>query len=137
MFAEEEIIGKLSICMGTSLEKKEQLPLTLAQMLLNAVRRHEKNGIMYIQENGEDFFQTYPDLLINAQKVLSGLKEKGIQPQNKVIFQLSVNQDFITAFWACVLGGFVPVPINIITSDDPNNATIKKLLNVWQSIVSR
>jgi acyl-CoA synthetase (AMP-forming)/AMP-acid ligase II/acyl carrier protein len=133
-FAEEEAVGKLSIYMGTSLEKKEQLPFTLAQMLLNAVKQHEKNGIKYIQENGEDFFQTYPDLLINAQKVLSGLKAKGIQPQDKVIFQLSVNQDFITAFWACVLGGFVPVPINIITSDDPNNATIKKLLNVWQSV---
>lgn len=49
-----------------------------------------------------------------------------------MIFQFDSNQDFITAFWACTLGGFVPVPISTAPIYEPSNSIVKKLHNAWQ-----
>lgn len=56
----------------------------------------------------------------------------GLKPGDKLLFQLEQNQDFIPAFWGCVLGGFVPVPISIPPTYDEVNSTIGKLHNAWQ-----
>ena len=62
------------------------------------------------------------------------MRNIGLKPQDKVIFQLEDNQDFICAFWGCVLGGFVPVPVSIAPIYEPANNTASKLQNTWQML---
>ena len=34
----------------------------------------------------------------------------GLKKLDKLIFQITNNHDFLNIFWACVLGGIIPVP---------------------------
>ncbi|MCT7967812.1 AMP-binding protein [Laspinema sp. D1] len=124
---------KLAISYGEPLQYPEDASKTLAEVLQRATQ-HSTKGIIYIQPDGTDKFQSYRELWQDAQRILAGLKKLGLKPQDKVIFQLKDNQDFISAFWGCVLGGFVPVPISIAPSYEEVNSTTSKLQNVWQML---
>ncbi|MHC5597720.1 MAG: AMP-binding protein [Nostoc sp.] len=78
--------------------------------------------------------QSYGELLQDAQRILAGLKKLGLKSQDQIIFQLEDNQDFLCSFWACVLGGFVPVPISIAPTYEQVNTTTRKLQNTWQML---
>ncbi|QSV63975.1 MAG: amino acid adenylation domain-containing protein [Dolichospermum sp. DL01] len=124
---------KPAISHGEPLQYAENAPKTLAEVLQRAAEQ-STNGIIYIQSDGSEKIQSYRELWQDAQRILAGLKKLGLKPQDKVIFQLEHNQDFISAFWGCVLGGFVPVPISIAPSYNQINSTTSKLQNVWQML---
>ncbi|NMG20605.1 SDR family NAD(P)-dependent oxidoreductase, partial [Brasilonema bromeliae] len=90
--------------------------------------------IIYIQRDGNELFQSYEDLLTQAQRINAGLKKLGLQPQDKVILQIKNPQDFIPAFWGCILGGFVPVPLAIAPTYSQVNNAVNKLHNAWQML---
>lgn len=124
---------KLAISHGEPLQYPEDAPQTLGEVLQRAAQQSTK-GIVYIQPDSTEKFQSYRELWQDAQRIFAGLKKLGLKPQDKVIFQLKDNQDFISAFWGCVLGGFVPVPISIASSYEEVNSTTSKLQNVWQML---
>lgn len=124
---------KLAISYGEPLQYPKDAPKTLGEVLQRAAQQSTK-GIVYIQLDGSEKVQSYRELWEDAQRILAGLKKLGLQPQDKVIFQLEGNQDFISAFWGCVLGGFVPVPISIAPSYEDVNSATTKLQNVWQML---
>src|SRR4030095_3344582 len=97
-----------------------------------AASQPANKGLTYIQPDGSQRFQSYEDLLEEAERILGGLRRLGLKPQQKVIFQFDLNQDFIPAFWGCILGGFIPVPISIAQTYSEMNATVSKLQNAWQ-----
>ena len=68
------------------------------------------------------------------QQILAGLRKLGVKPQDKVIFQLERDRDFIPAFWGCVLGGFVPVPLSVAPTYEQPNSTTNKLHYAWQML---
>lgn len=118
---------------GEPLQYSEDAPKTL-QELLQRTTQYSNKGIIYIQSDGSDKFQSYGELWQDAQRILAGLRKLGLKPQDKVIFQLKDNQDFICGFWACVLGGFVPVPISITPTYELANSIASKLKNTWQML---
>ncbi|BAY50317.1 AMP-dependent synthetase and ligase (plasmid) [Scytonema sp. HK-05] len=124
---------KLAISYGEPLQYPQDAPKTLAQVLQRAAESSTK-GIIYIQPDGTEKVQSYSKLWQDAQQILAGLRKLGLKPQDKVIFQLDDNQDFICAFWGCVLGGFVPVPISTAPSYEQVNTTTSKLQNTWQML---
>ena len=124
---------KPAISHGEPLQHAENAPKTLVEVLQRAAEQ-STNGIIYIQSDGSEKIQSYRELWEDAQRILAGLKKLGLKPQDKVIFQLENNQDFISAFWGCVLGGFVPVPISISPNYNQINNTTSKLQNVWQML---
>lgn len=70
-----------------------------------------------------------------AQRIKQGLIKIGLQPQDRVIIKIESNRDFISAFWGCILGGFVPVPITHIASRPKFvNKTISKLCYTLQML---
>ncbi|MBH8560939.1 SDR family NAD(P)-dependent oxidoreductase [Nostoc sp. CENA67] len=125
---------KLAISHGELLQLDETAPKTLAQALQRAAKDSPTKGIVYIQLDDSQRTQTYKDLLLEAQRIKAGLRKLGLQPQDKVIFQLEENQDFIPAFWGCVLGGFVPVPIAPAPTYEPGQSATRKLENAWQML---
>jgi acyl-CoA synthetase (AMP-forming)/AMP-acid ligase II len=123
----------LAISHGEPLQYPRNAPKTLAEVLQRAVEQ-SANGIIYIQPDGGEKIQSYQELWEDAQRISTGLKKLGLKPQDKVIFQLVNNQDFISAFWGCVLGGFVPVPISIAHNYNQINNSTNKLQNIWQML---
>lgn len=122
----------IAISQGEPLRDLDTLPKTLPDALKKAALSSPDKGVIYIQSDDSDVFQSYPDLLEAAQHILGGLRKQGLKPQDKVIFQLRNNQDFIATFWGCLLGGFVPVPLEVAPNYTDTNSAVKKLQNVWR-----
>lgn len=124
---------KLAISHGEPLQYSEDAPKTLKE-LLKRTAQHSTQSIIYIQSDGSEKVQSYGELWQDAQRILAGFRKLGLKPQDKVIFQLEDNQDFLCAFWGCVLGGFVPVPISIAPTYELANTIASKLQNTWQML---
>lgn len=124
---------KLAISHGEPLPYSPDAPKNLVEVLQRAAK-NSNEGIIYIKSDGSETVQSYKELWQNAQRILAGLRKLGLKPQDKVIFQLADNQDFICAFWGCVLGGFVPVPVSIAPIYEPGNNTASKLKNTWEML---
>ncbi|MEO1351478.1 MAG: AMP-binding protein, partial [Cyanobacteria bacterium J06635_15] len=124
----------LAISCGEPLQSADALPTNLAQALRRTAQRFPTQGITYIQTDGTDVVQPYAELLAEAERILAGLQQLQLEPQAKLIFQFDNNQDYIPAFWACMLGGFVPVPIAIAPVYEPDNAVVQKLCNAWEHL---
>jgi acyl-CoA synthetase (AMP-forming)/AMP-acid ligase II/acyl carrier protein len=122
---------KLAISHGEPLNDAS-LAATLIEALRRAADGSRADSIVYYQRDGSEIFQSYAGLLEEAERILGSLRRLGLKPQDKVIFQLDRNQDFVPAFWGCVLGGFIPVPISIAPLYEESNSTVSKLLNTWQ-----
>ena len=122
-----------AIVHGELLEQANS-PLTLAEVLQRAATRNSTKEIVYIRCDGSEFVRSYENLLEEAQIILAGLRKLGLKPQDKVIFQLERIQDFVPAFWGCILGGFVPVPVSIPPTYEQVNSAVSKLQNAWQML---
>ena len=129
--SESKKIPRLAISQGEPLRDADKIPKTLPDALQQAALTSPDKGVIYIQSDDSDIFRSYPDLLKEAQRILAGLRKQGLQPQDKVIFQLPNNQEFIATFWGCLLGGFVPVPMEVPATYQKENSAVKKLHNVW------
>ncbi len=123
---------KLALSDGGPLER--ELPATMAQALRAAAQEQPGRGIVYLEGIEAPHSQSYAELLEEAERILAGFRELQLQAGDKVILQLESNRDFVPAFWACALGGFVAVPISIAPSYKELNATITKLYHTWQML---
>jgi non-ribosomal peptide synthetase component F len=106
----------------------------LPELLENASRGESSIGITYLQPDGSEISCSYRQLLDDAQRVLAGLRHHGLQPGTPVIFQLDRNSDFVAAFWGCVLGGYVPVPISIAPTYKSANSITSKLVHASEML---
>ncbi|MGF1482019.1 MAG: amino acid adenylation domain-containing protein [Cyanophyceae cyanobacterium] len=120
-----------AVSYGGPLPPDVDIPLTLAHALHRAAQ--SERGIVYIRCDGSEFV-SYQELLEEAQRILGGLRKLGLKPQERVIFQLERLQDFIPAFWGCMLGGFVPVPMPIPPTYEQAHSAARKLQNAWQML---
>jgi acyl-CoA synthetase (AMP-forming)/AMP-acid ligase II/thioesterase domain-containing protein/acyl carrier protein len=104
----------------------------LSAILRRAADRFPEHGIVYIGSDGTEEFQTYPALVQEAERILAGLHGLGLKAQDKVIFQLDHHRSFIPAFWGCVLGGIVPLPIPVAPAHDYANSGVDGIYDVWE-----
>jgi amino acid adenylation domain-containing protein len=125
-------MSRLAISHGDLLHLPEGIAQNLAEVLLKTAKQNSTKGINYVQFDGTTNFQSYLELRETATKILTGLKQLGLKPKDQVILQLEQNQDFISAFWACILGGFVPIPLATATIYGPDNSAAKKLHSAWR-----
>src|SRR5690349_7604070 len=83
---------------------------TLADLLPRAASRNRGTAVHLITADGVTTSLSYSDLLDAASRVLGGLRLAGVRTGDRVVLHLRDNRDFLPAFWACVLGGFIAVP---------------------------
>ncbi|MFC5216345.1 alpha/beta fold hydrolase [Streptomyces coerulescens] len=86
----------------------------ITDLLTRTARNHAESGLTYCL-GGADApheFQSYPELLKEARLLHSALCARGLAPRDKVVLILERPRNFLTAFWACLLGGFVPCPLS-------------------------
>ncbi len=106
-------------------------PHVLADLIVNTALSFPDAGIAFYHADDSTGSLSYAQLLHKSQCVLSGLRQTGIGIGDKVIFQFDRNEDFIVAFWACALGGFIPVPIAPAKSYRTSNAQTVKVAHAW------
>ncbi|CAM5497335.1 SDR family NAD(P)-dependent oxidoreductase [Streptomyces californicus] len=123
--------GPPAVAYGGDLPDDPGFPTTLQEALRLAAELAPEQGIVYLTD-GDERFQSYSRLLDDAQRLLTGLRSTGIAPGESVLFQFGDNRAFITAFWACVLGGYLPTPVGAAPGYDRENAVTTKLRNAWQ-----
>lgn len=125
---------QLAISHGRELKREKNAPKLLWEALQKTAIQFPEKELVYIQSDGFEIIQSYKDLLLDAQKILAGLRKLGLKPLDKVIFQIDLSQDFIPAFWGCILGGFIPVPVSIAPAYEQVNSAVNKLHNAWQML---
>lgn len=123
--------GAPALAYGGELPADPGFPTTLQEALRLAAELAPDRGTLYLRGDDEHF-QSYAQLLADAQRLLTGLRATGIAPGESVLFQFGDNKAFVTAFWACVLGGYLPTPVGAAPGYDRENAVTTKLRNAWQ-----
>ena len=110
----------------------ESAPRTLSEALLRAARDFPDQGILLLQNDASETFLSYPELLQQARSILTGLRARGLKAGDRAILQLDRLADHFPGFWACVLGGIVPVTVAIAPSYQEKNGVVSKLFNIWE-----
>ncbi len=112
----------VSISHGDALPISVLTTQTLPEILEAAAKC--STGIIFIDEVNSELLQSYESLLLEASCILRGLRQHGLQSQDKVILQLQPRY-FFAGLWACFLGGFVPIPLGV-------DLTSSRLDRVWE-----
>lgn len=120
----------LAVLDGGPLALPSDLPRTLCDALIRASRTGR--GTTYIRADGTEDRQTYRELLVEAASMVAGLRGSGLRAGDSVLLHCDDNRNFVTAFWACLLGGFVPTPIAIAPTYRVENATTRRIRNTWE-----
>lgn len=97
--------------------------------ILPATARDDRQ-ITLIEGDKEQRVLSFQRLRQRALAVLGALQRQSIAPGDPVILCLADNERFLEMFWACVLGGIVPVPLAPGTTD----AHRQKLLRVFAQL---
>lgn len=84
-------------------------------------------GVTFIEGSNNEEFLSYKELYARALAGLGYLQSVGIRPKMEVVFQIEDNKNFVIAFWACVLGGMIPIPVAIGNNDEHK----RKFFNIW------
>ncbi|MFD1773338.1 type I polyketide synthase [Paenibacillus rhizophilus] len=121
----------LSILKGKSITGKYTKLGNLANALVQVTGNPER-GITFIQNDNSEFFLSYQALLDGATRRLGGLQEQGFKPGQYALILLEDSKDFILTFWACILGGVIPVPASYPASSKVINTSLSKLLAIWE-----
>ncbi|MET0464656.1 MAG: non-ribosomal peptide synthetase [Chitinophagaceae bacterium] len=83
-------------------------------------------GIYFIKGRGNIDFLSYRELCSEARFILHQLKGSGIRPGHQVVLQMQSDRNFVRVFWACILGGIIPVPV----TSGLNRSLAEKMINI-------
>ncbi len=98
---------------------------------LNKFRDSDRR-ITYLAPQDRSRSISFSDLYARAIGILRYLQDRGIRQGDQLIVLLNNNERFIDAFWACVYGGIIPVPIAVGVSDEQR----LKLFRVYEQLPS-
>lgn len=87
------------------------------------------HGITFVGEGKTKYF-SYRQLLQQSLLLLGTMQQSGVRPGDEVIIQLEDNQQLLCAFWACLLGGFVAVPLSVGIQTEQK----LKIFHVWSTL---
>lgn len=105
--------------------------MTLLSALLETIKTG-KAGITFVRSAGVENYISYQLLYENALSVLGALQHQGLQPGDELVIQMEDNEVFLYLFWACLIGGIIPVPLSTGSQSEQK----EKLFKVW-GILSR
>lgn len=117
-----------AICHGQPLPQRDGTAQVLQQVLCLA---KADTPIIYVDGDGSERAESYGSLLMEARRILGGLRHEGLTPGDKVVFQLERNDDILPAFWGCLLGGFEPVIVPVPLSYDVDSRALEQLQQIW------
>ncbi len=96
---------------------------TLPEMLDDRAR--SQDAIVYLEGEGAEKRLTLANLRKRALGILFHLQRTGAQPGDRLILHVASNEQFIDAYWACLYGGIVPVPVAVGISDEHKHKLLR------------
>ncbi|MFG2825496.1 amino acid adenylation domain-containing protein [Kitasatospora sp. NPDC048365] len=102
-----------AICHGPAVRREQDEPPTLAAVLTRAAERWPDRATVVVGADGTAAPLPYPELLARARTVLGALRREGLRPGDTLVLYGLELADYFPAFWACVLGGIVPLPVDV------------------------
>ena len=103
--------------------------MSLYNSLVDLIANKPVNkGITFISGECDEVFISYGDLYEKALGVLYNLQKNGIHCGNELVFQIKGNYEFVCCFWACILGGIIPIPVAVGNKSEHR----QKLFNIWE-----
>lgn len=81
--------------------------------------------ITYIEGKDKETTVRYSELKARALDLLAELQQRGLKQGDELIIFLKNNERFIDVFWACILGGIIPVPVAVGISDEHRSKLFK------------
>lgn len=102
------------------------------QGALIELKNIKNKGIKVVLGSGEHTFLSYWSLYNEALSTLGSLQAKGLRKGDHLIIQTEKNDTFFILFWACVLGGIIPIPIELGRSDT-HKIKLKNVLRLFES----
>lgn len=84
--------------------------------------------ITFIEGKLDNRLLSYSQLYQHALRLLYDLQQAGLEAGDQLILFTKNNQHFVEAFWACILGGIVPVPVAVGISDE-HRAKLMRIFN--------
>ncbi len=103
---------------------------TLPEMLDQRARGD--GAIVYLEGDGVEKSLKLAELRRRALGILRHLQSAGARPGDRLILHVASNEQFIDAYWACLYGGIVPVPVAVGISDEHKH----KLLRIARQLGS-
>jgi acyl-CoA synthetase (AMP-forming)/AMP-acid ligase II/acyl carrier protein len=88
--------------------------------------------ITYLEGENAEKSLKLADLRRRALGILRHLQGLGARQGDKLILHVASNEQFVDAFWACLYGGIVPVPVAVGISDEHKH----KLLRIARQLGS-
>jgi acyl-CoA synthetase (AMP-forming)/AMP-acid ligase II/acyl carrier protein len=96
---------------------------TLPDMLDDRARGD--GAIVYLEGEGAEKTLKLTDLRRRALGILFHLQRIGAKPGDHLILHVASNEQFIDAYWACLYGGIVPVPVAVGISDEHKHKLLR------------
>jgi len=103
---------------------------TLPEMLDDRARG--PGAIVYLEGEGAEKTLKLSELRRRALGILHHLQRIGAKQGDNLILHVASNEQFIDAYWACLYGGIVPVPVAVGISDEHKH----KLLRIAKQLGS-
>lgn len=100
---------------------------TLVDVFQAQKDQHSK-GVVFIDTGDHEEYISYAELFQRSLLALAYLQSEAVCPGQELVFQISDNKNFVVLFWACILGGIIPVPLTVGHNDEHR----QKLFNVWR-----
>lgn len=91
---------------------------------------NEDKGITIFNTKDRKEYVSYKQLLERSRYLCGMLQSKGLTENSKVIIRCNGKMNFIYSFWACILGGFIAIPMDI----SQYNYNEKVSLDVYQKL---
>ncbi|MEL6302360.1 MAG: non-ribosomal peptide synthetase [Pseudomonadota bacterium] len=88
-------------------------------------------SIRFVESSADDVVPL-ATLWQDANLLLGGLQKQGVAAGDQVVIFTKSNRQFLTGFWAAVMGGVVPVPVAVGISDEHRH----KLLRILDQLES-
>ncbi len=111
------------------------IPELLPDLLINAAKNFPYHGVGYVRPNGSIHFDTYPELLDKAKRILQGFYLTGVTKGDKIILSLTDCEEIIPIIWACFIGSIVPAllqPPFTFTEYNPAAEKAQKIYKILQ-----
>ncbi len=80
--------------------------------------REKEREIRFFDGDKDESTLSFSALWNQAVELLGALQHRGMVPGDELVIFTSSNEKFVVAFWAAVLGGIVPVPVAVGSSDE-------------------
>ncbi|MDF2672548.1 MAG: amino acid adenylation domain protein [Clostridiales bacterium] len=96
---------------------------TLRDILIN-LKDKVDDGITIVKGYNDKSFISYKELYTQSSLRLNQLIRLGVHPKQELIIIFEDLESFIYLFWACILGGIIPLPV----SSELNNT--EKITNI-------